>query len=740
VKDPYRLTETGFDPARLAHLEAVMAQGNGYLGLRGVHEEEYPGSVRGLYIADVFNKACGEEVTELANLADVTGFDLELDGEAFRLDRGALVSYSRGLSLNDGELCREVVWRSGKGRTYRLSHRRFVSLENKHLVVCQIAVTPLSGGCSLAVRTGINGRMTNSGAQNTVETEKRVLQNRYLRYRQTTTQSGIEVTFTSLLQADADGATRYCTERRQLLALFETECAADRTITLTKKTLITTSLDPQRADGLAALQAVEALSYDTLLARSKAVWEAYPAITLESAHNFDQQIVAFLRYHLRIAQPWDARFSIGAKAMTGEGYKGHVFWDTEIFLLPFYLHSDPAAAKRLLQYRCDKLNGAMQKAAANGYKGALFPWESADTGAEETPEFAAMNIKTGVRERVCSAETEHHISADIAYAILEYEKATGDTAFMREGGLRTLVEVARFWVSRADQATTPYSINNVTGPDEYTEHINNNAYTNYMARYVVEKTLQKAEEHGYPLPDADRRAFADFCQNLYLPPPNADHVIPQDDTFLTKPCVEIGKYREQAGRQTILQDYTRAEVVGLQVLKQADVVMLLYLLPHLFSKEVAAASWRYYEPKTIHDSSLSKCIHSLTAARRGDAQQAYAYFEEGARIDLGSAAQSGAGIHAASLGAVYLAIAFGFCGISVAEDALLIRPALPAAWRRVTLPFVYRGVMLTIEIDATSVKLSRDAATREIRLTVFGQEVLLRQNQYTAEINVGGKA
>lgn len=696
VKHTQRVEEPGFTMGALAHYETIMAQGNGYLGLRAAHEEDYVGGARGFYIAGTYNKDSQYEVAELPNLADILNMRLVLDGETFRMDQGTLACYARWLDLRQGELVRDVTWTSPLGRRYRLVFRRFVSRANLHLVAARVQVTALSGDCKMKLTTGMDGRTTNSGTQNMHEVEKRVLENRYLRYSTETTQSGVRVDLASVVTADANCTSLFQSPRRQLFQVLRLTLKKGAPVVLEKKSVAATSLDEDGRDVIDLLKQVEHTPYEALLAESAAVWQKKPSILIDSENSFDQFAVNFAQYHLEIMVPaHDSRCSIGAKGLTGEGYKAHVFWDTEIFLLPYFIYSHPQAARRLLEYRYRNLAGAQEKARDCGYDGALFPWESAFTGREETPPYADMNIKTGCREPVHSALKEHHIVADIGYAVLAYVRATGDEAFMREMGMELLAEAAKFWASRADRSQKPYVIKDVIGPDEYTEHIDNNAYTNYMAHYVVSECVRSARRYGAAL---DLAPLQDFVDNLYLPQPNAAGVLPQDDSLLSKPVIGLDKYRKRAGKQTILRDYTRQEVVGMQVLKQADAVMLLYLLPDLFSRQVALATWDYYEPKTIHDSSLSMAVHSIVAQRTGKYAEAYACFEKACRIDLGSPGSCDDGVHAASLGAIYLAIVFGFGGVRITEEGLSLHPHLPKPWKRLRFPLKYQNKTYMVDV------------------------------------------
>lgn len=478
-------------------------------------------------------------------------------------------------------------------------------------------------------------------------------------------------------------------------------------------------LDEWGSASLRQLEICAQQSYDQLLAASTENWRQWwqkRRITVNGGDAHDQQALDYALYHLRIMTPaHDERSSIAAKGLTGEGYKGHVFWDTEVFLLPFHLFSDPTVARSLLRYRWHNLPGAQEKARRSGWQGALFPWESARSGEEETPEFAAINIRTGLRQKVASAQAEHHLVADIAWAVIQYWQTTGDESFIAHEGMALLLETAKFWISRAVRVNDRLEIHDVIGPDEYTEHVNNNAFTSYMARYNVQQALNIARQFGCS-DDAFIHRAEMFLKELWMPETQPDGVLPQDDSFMAKPAINLAKYKAAAGKQTILLDYSRAEVNEMQILKQADVVMLNYMLPEQFSAVSCLANLQFYEPRTIHDSSLSKAIHGIVAARCGLLTQSYQFWREGTEIDLGADPHScDDGIHAAATGAIWLGAIQGFAGVSVRDGELHLNPALPEQWQQLSFPLFWQGCELQVTLDAQRIAI-RTSAPVSLRL------------------------
>ncbi|MBF2670988.1 glycoside hydrolase family 65 protein [Listeria seeligeri] len=687
-----------------------MTIGNGYLGIRGALEEDYPEQVRGMYVAGIYNRPSGSTSSELVNLPDVTRFHLTLDGEVFSMLTGTIHSYERYLDMNTGELIRKITWENSAHKKYQINFRRFVSKVAKHLIAAKLEVTPLTGDMKVKVRTGIDGQQTNFGTQQLKELSLRIFDEERMVGEYQTIESKQQIVVAT--KVNAKGA--FTAKNRQLMTVVEQNVAANETFTLEKISSVNTSLSKMD-------EVLPNTTYLELKKETDLAWEKFwkqTGVEIKSTNTFDQFALDFASYHLEIMTPKDdIRCSVGAKGLTGEGYKGHVFWDTEIFILPFFLYNQPKIAKQLLQYRYLHLKEAQEKALENGYKGALYPWESAFSGVEETPEFAAINIRTGTRQKVASAISEHHLVADIAFAVCEYAAATKDTAFMMNCGAEMLLETAEFWISRTTNRNGRLEILDVIGPDEYTEHIDNNAYTNYMAYFNVKKAMEWNKENQPFQKRAEK-----FLANLYLPVANESGLIPQDDTFLQKDWINLDKYKANQGTQGILLDYSRQEVNELQILKQADLVMLFYLLPATFETKVMKRNLDYYEKRTIHDSSLSKAIHAIVENRIGDRKQAYQFFQEACLIDLGIEPHSSDdGLHAAALGAIWLAVIFGFAGIDTREELLQITPNLPDAWQSLTFEFVWKGERIGFKITPKTLELSK-TTTSVLELIINGEK------------------
>ena len=424
-----------------------------------------------------------------------------------------------------------------------------------------------------------------------------------------------------------------------------------------------------------------------------------------------QRALRFAAYHLNsAANPADERVSIAARALTGDDYLGHVFWDTEIYLLPFYTLTWPEAARTLLMYRFHTLDAARAKASRMGWRGAMYAWESADTGAEATPEHVVAPDRQVVT--VLCGTQEQHITADVAYAVWQYWQATADEAFLLDAGAEILLETGRFWSSRAQQEADGHGhIRGVIGPDEYHETIDDNAFTNLMARWTIRRAIEMAELLRSRWPDA----WARLSSRLSLDAAELEQWRHAAETMATGLDPKTGLFEQFAGffalEHVDLAQYAgrsvpmdvvlgRERTARSQVIKQADVVALLGLLPEEFAGTAAAANFRYYEPRCGHGSSLSRAMHGLAAARLGETEMALRYFRQTAAIDLANTHVAIAGgVHIAALGGIWQMAVFGFAGLSLHGDAIGLNPQLPATWRSLRFGVHWRCRRLTIRID-----------------------------------------
>jgi kojibiose phosphorylase len=416
-----------------------------------------------------------------------------------------------------------------------------------------------------------------------------------------------------------------------------------------------------------------------------------------------QRALRFAIYHLMsAANPQDDRVSIGARGLSGTAYKGHVFWDTDIFMLPFFILTYPEAARALVMYRYHTLAAARAKAARLGYRGALYAWESAEGGEDATPPFVVA--PDGQIVRCLTGEQEQHISADVAYGAWNYWRWTGDDRFLLDAGAEILIETARFWASRAKQEEDGrYHIREVIGPDEYHETVDDNAYTNGLAQWnlevaqeTVDLVAERWPEHWQALSrrlgiEAEEpRGWQRVARDMYTGFNEQTGLFEQFRGYFDLADIDLAAFARRAAPMDVLLG--RERIQQSKIIKQSDVVMLIHLLWDRMPAEVRKANFEYYEPRCGHGSSLSPAIHALVAARLGDTALAERYFRQAADIDLAdNMDNSTGGIHAAALGGLWQAAVFGFAGLHLTENGPEHRPQLPANWRGLSMRFQWRG-------------------------------------------------
>jgi kojibiose phosphorylase len=477
-------------------------------------------------------------------------------------------------------------------------------------------------------------------------------------------------------------------------------------------------LDPQ-IEASRHTKAVRSRGIDSAFCSHRSEWRAgWKAADLQIEGDSElQQAVRFAVYHLiSAANPGNDQTSIGARALTGNSYRGHVFWDTEIYMLPFYVCTEPASARALLGYRYRTLPAARDKARAAGYQGAMYAWESADTGEDVTPTTAIT--PGGEVIPIRNGEMEVHITADIAYAVWQYWKGTADDVFLLDYGAELLLESARFWASRgAIERDGCYHIRHVIGPDEYHEDVDDNAFTNLMAAWnlrcgaeIAELLRDRWTDRWNQLTDklllAESEAYnwaklADAIAIRYDP---ATLVYEQFAGYYEKEHVDLRDYEPRVAAIDTILGYQRVQQTD--IVKQPDVMMAIYLLWDQFPPEVREANFRFYEPRTGHGSSLSPSIHALIAARLGDMELAEHYLRQASEIDLGNTMGNAAGgVHAAAIGGLWQAMVFGFAGVQTCDDGVALSPSLLARWKRLSFPFQWRNCRLQITADSSTIRV-----------------------------------
>lgn len=735
-RQDWLVRETEYKSEYARKFESILCQGNGYMGIRAATEESYEKTVRYCLVAGTFDKMERKNTTELPNSADVTAAAITADGISLSLQEGNYEQYQRYLDLYTGLLHRRFEWIPRQGLRLLIESERFVSKAERHVLGQQLKITALEGTAEICVDTGIRGGKR-YGEPHFLDMESR-LEGDVLQYAETTHESGITFVTGAIITACKGGAALTVEPRLEAERIFaQTVCALQpgQTLKVEKLCRVATTRDRdfirERDDWERetllrrekdAMDALKKRSYEAVRDSSCAAWASLWArqdmqITGEDPQA-DLLAYRFAVYHLNIMAPThDNRMNIGAKGLSGKGYLGHTFWDTEVYMLPYFIWMDPEGARSLLEYRFNCLPAARENARHYGYEGARFPWEAAwITDPETCPEDHF-------------SKHEVHVTADVAYGVYYYYEVTHDMDFMRRYGCQLLFETARFWQSRLDYNGEKdcYEILDVIGPDEFTHNANNNAFTNYL----VHLNLQLAQQWYHRLKTEFPEDFArldqqlaldkqvlvwkEMAKKLVLPKAGQDGVLPQDDDFMTLPEIDLTIYR--AGQKKLRKDYPYPTYTRLKVSKQADVMNLFLLREDLFPLEVKKASLAYYEPFCVHESSLSLCAYCMLAADCGEMDTARALFERARTIDLGPDMKSSdEGIHAASLGGIWQCCVLGYCGIRLCGDQLRIVPNLPENWNSATVKVWWRGSQLKITVTHHNVQVCVLQGNRDLEI------------------------
>jgi trehalose/maltose hydrolase-like predicted phosphorylase len=733
----WTISEETFLPERQHHKETIFTIGNGYLSTRGAFEEGYPGDSRATFVHGIFDDV-PIAVTELANATDWLPLQVFLNGERFSLDSGSIESYERHLDLKSGVLTRTVGWRSPSGHRATLQFERFASLADEHLLCLRCTVTPDFDG-EIEFHAGLDSNMDNEGifhwrwvAQGMAPgaNGREAAGVAFLHTR--TRATGYDLA--AALRVESNPAPAQVTFwNARSVPTFQLTFPARRgqSIRLDKFVGIATSRDTAQPVQRAVEAARSVPHWESALEAQQQAWaKEWERCDVEIDGDEEAQLsIRFNLFQLLIAAPRkDASVNIGAKTLSGFGYRGHSFWDTEIFMLPLFIYTAPHIARNLLDYRYERLPGAREKARANGFEGAQFPWESAHTGEEVTPTWVPHFSERGKLVRIWTGDIEIHISADIAYAAHRYWKITGDQEWFVEKGAELVLDTAKFWASRAewDAEHERYEFNDVIGPDEYHDHVDNNAYTNYMARWNLETALEilewlranvpsKAEELTQRLELTPERLekWREVLSKIYLPI-RPDGLIEQFEGYFQRRDVDLAALEPREISAQVLFGIEGCNET--QVIKQPDVLMLQYLLRDRFTDEQVRVNYDYYTPRTdhTHGSSLGPSIQAIMACEVGKPDDAYEHFIRAARADLRDVRHNARdGIHGASAGGSWQAVVFGFGGLQVSEEGWSVRPRLPQHWKRLSFRFLYRGEPQVVEIDNAGMKASAQTSEQE---------------------------
>lgn len=676
----WTLKENNFDPEKVVPLGNKFLTGNGYLGYRGTLDEYTSSDCVGLNIAGAYDGVAGKW-RETVNAFNPFYLVAECDGRELTVRGGNVLSHAISLDISCGVFTRTTVFDTPYGKV-ELRSERFVSMAQKN-VLCSRTVIRGEKPFALKIKAGVDGSVWD-------------LNGPHLTGVCYNCDGGV-ITVRARTQEKGTPVAVHCKYSLPLTnfsgGFAQIEAQVDGEFVLERVAGVYFGEEAPLPQG----------DYAQHYAANKAAWQQlwkYADVKLDGDESA-QFALRYSIYHLLILAP-KGDYSIAARGLSGQTYKGAVFWDTEIFMLPFYLTVLPDVAKRLVRYRIDTLDEARKKAAYYGYDGAFYAWESQD-GYDACSDFNVVDVFTHRPVRTYFKDKQIHISADVAYAVCQYYSRTGDDSLMLSGGLETLLECARFFRSYSyfNHNKNRYELLDVIGPDEYHERVNNNAYTNYMAHYAATNAIKLTEElqKKYPeeagkilskLPEGVLSALKEWSDKLYLPKPNGEGIIEQFDGYFRLEDVSVDEVRFRLASPNEYWGCSGGVATATRVIKQADVIMLFNLLPDLFPIDVQRANCQYYLQYTEHGSSLSHCAYALTSCRVGLNGGAYAAFMNSAQIDLLGGGKQWAGeiyiggTHPAANGGAWITAVCGFAGLSYVGGKLRVKPNLPQNISQIT--------------------------------------------------------
>jgi kojibiose phosphorylase len=742
----WQIYENGWSPELQNFHESIFTLGNGYLGSRGVLEENPKGSHPGTYFAGLFDSMVAQ-VPELVNAPNPMDLRISVDGEKLGAMAMDVTDHRRILDMRRAFITRRTVYSSTMKKRFSYQSLRFFSLPDKHMAMIRVYLTPLDGPANFAVISEVNSAVANKGiitegdkrAFNISEVDKQGDVD-YLCVK--TLEKETLVAYASLMQIEHRNRTYFEPHRT-----FELHVKKGETICITKYISMHNSrhVNPSRVKRM-AIENVEKSArkgFETMVQEHIKAWAIrWKQADVSIPGDPDtERALRFNIYHLLITgNPTDTT-GIGAKTLSGEGYRGHSFWDTELFVLPYFTFNFPKMARNLVMYRYNRLPKAMENAKKRGFEGAMFPWESADTGEEVTPEW--HRDFDGTLKKITTGLIEQHITADVIYGLFQYYIVTDDEELMLDCGLEMLIQTARFWTSRVtwNGKRKCYELKNVIGPDEFHEGVDNNAFTNRMVSWNLDIAAKLYRVFRLKNPQAVKKVTdkvglrtgeAEDWRRIAanIPIRNKGNLIEAFQGFFKLrdlPLTEVNDYFIP-----VLPDMPSKALEKTQYVKQADVIMLMFLLESEFTTEQIRANYEYYERRTLHKSSLSPAIHALVAARQNDMMHAKRYLQASVMTDLKDVHENTAdGMHAASLGGTWQAVVLGFGGVRLNRGELCIDPHLPGHWQTLSFCIRFQGDPIWITIAPAEVKLKWETKRKGKKLAakVFGHHYQIPPNR-----------
>lgn len=726
--EPWRIVEKGFDPGHSEVGESIFSLANEYMGIRGFFEEGYSGDsligsyFNGVYITEDSGPAQYKGVSHISefmvNSVNWLKTCIVLDGEILDLNTSKFEDFERVLNLKNGLLTRSFTWISSSGKKTELTFERLLSMEHVSYGVQRITVKPINYSgeleISLSADFGIYHESTKKNYWNLLDTKQEpgitVMQG-------ITTWGEKEIRTTHTFTVDGKYEENKFSNHKEAGKTFILHINEGEPATVTR--VVNNNQPGKNEDTLPGN-----VTFERLLKDSESWWgEVWKTsdIVIEGDEK-NQQGIRFCIFQMvqtyHGAYPGD---NIGAKGLTGEAYAGCAFWDTETYCLPFYMLNLPHATESLLEYRYNTLDMARERAKALDCEGAFYP-VSTISGRESCRLWQHASLQM-------------QASTGVAYGIWFYEKLTDDVDFLKRCGAEMLVEVSRMLATRGDWSAdgSYYGYYCVMGPDEFQMMVNHNCYTNYMGKFTMEYTLEVLERL-----EKDANWYADFVKRLSLTEDEKKdwkekaakmriikkgNLYEQHDGFFNLPHVDVDAI--PVTDFPLYNHWSYDRLYRNDMIKQPDVLMLMLLFNQSFSEEELEENYAYYEPKCIHESSLSPSVHSILAAQIGKEKEAYDFFGFATRLDLDDYNRNTReGLHTTSIAAAWMNIVYGFGGVRTDGDILTVNPTIPESWGGYQFHLIYKGVTLLVKVGKESSILSVENGEK-LEIVINGEKKLI---------------
>lgn len=705
-----------------------MLIGNGYIGYRGTLEE-FNKDMRTATIVSGLYDQVGDQWREPVNLPNGCFVQVTCAGERLNAVKTKANSHKLTLNMKSALHTRQTEFALSNGTKVTIRSKRFASLERLNLICMEYSICS-DHECEVEIMTGIDGDVWDINGPHLcgLKTEST---GGVISVHAVTNEKSIPICVSEAISFSPENDS-FCMDEDQ--SSEEEMNSIYRKIIIHKlqKPFVFykfishfTGLDIQtpQKEGIALCLLASQLGFEKLFNEHVEKWRSrWTSCDIQIEGDAEAQLaLRFSQYHLLSIVPAHSEYaSIPARGISGQMYKGAIFWDTEIFMLPFFTHTFPEMARSLLLYRYHTLDGARRKAREYGFRGAFYAWESQDNGDDACTLFNVTDVFTNRPMRTYFRDKQVHISADIVYALWQYYQSTADASILQDGGAEIIFECARFFLSYIyfNPDKDRYEILDVTGPDEYHERVHNNAFTNRLVENTFNICVEVAELLNLESKDffssliekldysSDLESIKNIFTKIYLPDVNfSDQVIPQFDGYLDLENVSIHDLHARKLNPNEYLGGGNGLATTTQIIKQADVMLMLYLFNDYYSPKTKSLNWDFYEPRTEHGSSLSLCSYSLIASQINRIDWAYSSFMKTASMDMKGEGKQFVGTlyiggtHTASDGGAWMALVFGLCGIHPSKDFLEITPHLPSHWKNVTIPFVFQGQTLRITLS-----------------------------------------